>query len=78
MENPESKILNRPTIEEKIYYFRKMKENSESGDLQSNMDELKEFANGEGDNENKEQWYYNWKQEDFKELLDKLEEEGIV
>ncbi|MBI2473743.1 hypothetical protein HYV70_04280 [Candidatus Uhrbacteria bacterium] len=70
----------RPTIEEKLYYFQQMKKGNgtEEGDLELNIQELKELAQGQGEKETKDQWYSGWTQEDFEALLQKLEEEGIV
>lgn len=68
----------KPTIEEKLYYFQQMYEKPETGDLQANIDELKDFARGEGEEETREEWYHGWTKEDFQELLHRLEEEGII
>lgn len=73
------KISNRPTMEDKLYYFRQMAEgHAEDGDLEANIAELKEFADGKGEKETREEWYPGWTQEEFEKLLAKLAEEGII
>ncbi|HBP00495.1 MAG: hypothetical protein UU48_C0027G0007 [Candidatus Uhrbacteria bacterium GW2011_GWF2_41_16] len=71
----------RPNVEDKLYYFRKLKEGGEGveeGDFEMNMEELREFAKGEGEKETREQWYPGWTKQDFERLIQKLENEGIV
>lgn len=67
----------RPTLEEKVHYFRQMQERPETGDLQANLEELRELAGGHGEESTKNEWWFGWSQQDFQALLDRLHEEGI-
>ena len=50
----------------------------EETDFQANVDEIREYANGTGDKEDMGKWYPGWTQEDFAELLRRLENEGLI
>ena len=81
------KIHPRPSysdIEEKIrnlkavYEEGKGRDKDDKDDFGLNIDEIREYIQGEGDPDEREEYYSGWTKEDFETLLKKLEREGLL
>lgn len=68
---------NEDEFSKRVHYVRESKE----GDLdayETYTTEIPLYASGQGDKDTREQFYPGWTDEDFRTLLQKLQEEGLI